>query len=275
VVKPLPFIYDGDKAGEVCDVLSCLTGSFSKRIGSNLKGLYLHGSLAMGCFRPWSSDIDLLAVVFKLMDRETKLALVGDAMAIAEGGPEFRKFEFSVVTAEEAACAVHPIKYILHYSNTWHQAYKEGNAELVITGGEDEDLAAHFMVIRQRGVTLCGASVAETIGQVSRKDYLKAVFYDINHAETEILRTPMYTVLSLCRTLMYLKTDTVGSKREGGRWAVSQLELCRWNQEINAALNEYESGLTGSYNDKALCDLARFMLGEIQQLSGVAAQYQL
>ena len=31
--------------------------------GSTLTGVYLHGSLAMGCFHPKKSDLDLLVVV--------------------------------------------------------------------------------------------------------------------------------------------------------------------------------------------------------------------
>src|SRR5687767_9953946 len=31
-------------------------------LGENLTGVYLHGSLAMGCFNPQSSDIDMLIV---------------------------------------------------------------------------------------------------------------------------------------------------------------------------------------------------------------------
>ena len=38
--------------------------SESKRIiGDDLAGIYLHGSLAMGCFNPDRSDIDLIVVI--------------------------------------------------------------------------------------------------------------------------------------------------------------------------------------------------------------------
>ena len=32
-------------------------------IGEELTGIYLHGSLAMGCFHPDKSDIDLILVI--------------------------------------------------------------------------------------------------------------------------------------------------------------------------------------------------------------------
>jgi predicted nucleotidyltransferase len=263
-LSPLPFRYTGDKAGEVNGVLPTLAGIFMQRLGPNLKGLYLHGSLAMGCFRPWSSDIDLLAVTFGPMDRESKLALVNDVMSVAEGGAEFRKFELSVVTADEALRAKHPIRYILHYSDSWHEAYKNGKADLVIKGGEDEDLAAHFMVTRTRGAVLVGASIEEAFGQVSREDYLKSVWYDVRGAAEYLQKVPEDAVLNLCRTLMYLETGVVGSKLEGGRWAIARPELERWKELIELALTWYGTDCEAVFIFPALCEFADHMLHMIQ-----------
>lgn len=263
-MNPLPFQYSGEKAGKVNGVLSALAGVFIGRLGPNLKGLYLHGSLATGCFRPWESDIDLLAVVFETMAREEKLALVNDVMAIAEAGAEFRKFEFSVVTAAEALRAKHPIRYILHYSDSWHEAYKKGGAAPVIKGGEDEDLVAHFAVTRERGVALYGATIAETFGRVSREDYLKSVWYDIRGAGNDILKNPVYVVLNLCRTLMYLETGIVGSKREGGRWAIAQPEHARWKELIELVLASYDTNNDASIDSTAASAFAGHMLKRIR-----------
>ena len=41
-------------------------------IGENLLGVYLHGSAAMGCFNPKSSDLDLLVGVREGLDDSTK-----------------------------------------------------------------------------------------------------------------------------------------------------------------------------------------------------------
>lgn len=259
------FSYHGACEDEVTQILAAAIGAFNRNIVDNLKGLYLHGSLAMGCFRPWSSDIDLLAVVFEPMERETKLELVKDVMRIAEGGPEFAKIEFSVVTAREAAQAKHPIGYILHYSDGWHRAYQENRAEQVIEGGTDEDLAAHFKVARERGVVLAGAPIEETFGEISRDDYLKAVWYDIASAETEAGKTPMYTVLNLCRTLMFLRTGKVGSKLEGGQWAVEQPEPGKWENVVDAAIGEYTIGRQGVYDSDELMGFVRYALSEIRQ----------
>lgn len=260
----MPFDYTGDKAVEVNEVMAQLESSFAVRIGCNLKGLYLHGSLAMGCFRPWSSDIDLLAVVHETIHRAEKFALVDDIMAIAEGGCEFRSIEFSIVTANEAVRAAHPIQYILHYSNHWHQAYKHGMAELVIAGGPDEDLAAHFMVIKHRGIVLLGVPIPDTFGPVACEDYLKAVWYDISNSQQEAGRKPAYTLLNLCRTWMYLETGRVGSKLEGGRWAVCRQEMSSFEPSIQAAVEEYTTGRPGIYDEILLAEAVSFMLGIVK-----------
>jgi len=44
-------------------------------VGANLIGLYLHGSLAMGCFNPNCSDLDVIAVTAEGMAVETKRAV--------------------------------------------------------------------------------------------------------------------------------------------------------------------------------------------------------
>lgn len=44
-------------------VLNRVVELFKEELGGNLVGIYLHGSLAMGCFNPDTSDVDLLLVV--------------------------------------------------------------------------------------------------------------------------------------------------------------------------------------------------------------------
>lgn len=259
----MSFVYAGEKAEEVNGVLAALIAAFHRHLGANLKGLYLHGSMAMGCFRPWSSDIDLLAVVQEPMVRQNKLELVDAVMAITEGGSEFRKVEFSVVTAVEAARAVHPIQYILHYSDGWHQAYKEGRAELVIAGGEDEDLTAHFMVAWHRGHTLAGIPIHDALGEVSKVDYRKAVWYDIAGSAQAVERNPAYTVLNLCRTLMYLETGQIGSKLEGGLWAARQQAMAPYSGAIAEAIGEYTTGQSGRFSMEMLHGFVCYALGQV------------
>lgn len=252
----MEYRYQGEQEQAVNTCLNAAAEAFCRHLGDNLVGLYLHGSMAMGSFHPWSSDIDLLAVVAAPPREETKLALAYDIMAVAESGQPLRKIEFSIVTAEAAAHPKHPIPYVQHYSPTWHDAYREGRAQPVLRGGEDADLAAHFTVTRRRGVALLGAPIAQTFGPVPRQDYLRAIWYDIAQAPDDIHSYPVYVILNLCRTLRYLREDFVGSKAEGAAWALCQPELARWHALIAAAAQEYAGAAAHPYDQEQLSAFA-------------------
>ncbi len=260
----MDFCYHGEREDEVNDCLRMAAQAFARHLGPSLVGLYLHGSLAMGSFRPWSSDIDLLAVVEALPAEVVKLALVQDIMALADGGETFRSFEFSVVTAQAAAAPHHPIPYVLHYSSGWHQAYKEDRAQLVLRGGEDADLAAHFTVTQARGAALLGAPIAQVFGPVPREDYLRAIWYDIASAAEGIHATPMYTTLNLCRTLCYCRTGFVGSKAEGGQWALAEQSLFGHREVIAAALKEYAGAPMHPYKPEELAAFSHDLLDMLE-----------
>ena len=55
--------------------------TFEECLGEELVGLYVHGSLAFGCFRHDVSDVDLLAVVKDTPTLEKKIALIEEAMS--------------------------------------------------------------------------------------------------------------------------------------------------------------------------------------------------
>ena len=54
--------------------------NLSEMLGNNLVGVYLHGSLAMGCFNPHASDIDVLVITHRRVGRK-KIRLASLALA--------------------------------------------------------------------------------------------------------------------------------------------------------------------------------------------------
>ena len=89
--------------------------------------------------------------------------------------------------------------------------------------GTDKDLAAHFTVIAQYGKTLYGEPVSDVFGAVPREDYIDSVMQDISGAEEDIREEPVYVTLNLCRTLAFLESGAVMSKKDGGEWAIRKL----------------------------------------------------
>ncbi len=54
--------------------------------------------------------------------------------------------------------------------------------------GEDRDLAAHFTVIRETGITLQGIEGTELFGPVPRDAYMDSIKMDVENASEDILQ---------------------------------------------------------------------------------------
>ena len=66
------------------NILTRFVESARETIGENLLGVYLHGSAAMGCFNPKSSDLDLLVGVKEALDDSTKRHFMDRVVALHE-----------------------------------------------------------------------------------------------------------------------------------------------------------------------------------------------
>src|SRR5574341_274962 len=87
-------------------------------LGSNLTSLCLHGSLAMGCFNPACSDVDLLAVTRRGMAVETKRC-VAELLLKTSSAPS--PIEISFLREANLRPWAYPTPYDFHYSRDWHQ----------------------------------------------------------------------------------------------------------------------------------------------------------
>ncbi|MBK8796127.1 MAG: hypothetical protein IPM07_06985 [Anaerolineales bacterium] len=135
--------------------LDAIIRSLYEGAGENLLGLYLHGSLAMGCFHPGASDIDLVSHT-GTSAQDVHRAM--RALLAASGAPA--PVEISTVHYAQIAPWRHPTPFDLHYSEmhrTGAMQMLANPAALPGEGGVGADLAAHFTVIQQRGLCLWGA----------------------------------------------------------------------------------------------------------------------
>ena len=236
-------------------------------LGENLVGVYLHGSAAMGCYHPAKSDLDLIAVIrhgmaddckrrFLDMVMELDAALPGGNAALHRGG-----IEMSVVLEGVCRPFVYPTPFELHYSRMHlERCRRDPGGYIRDMRGTDRDLAAHFTVIRRRGVCLCGKPVGEVFGEVPETDYLDAIMEDVAGAREEIADNTMYLTLNLARVLAYRQEGLVLSKKEGGEWALKHLPPAH-HPLIRTALADYESDEPVCYDPDAARRYADDMLG--------------
>ena len=192
-------------------------------IGSELTGIYLHGSMAMGCFNPIKSDIDLLIVIKNDITGIQKMEFMKQVVKLNEQASE-KGLEISIVKREYCKPFVYPTPFELHFSPMHLQWFRD-NPENYVENmkGEDKDLAAHCTIISRCGIVLYGESVEDVFGEVSKKDYVESIWLDVEGAREEIADAPMYMTLNLCRVLAFVKEDLCLSKQQGGEWGIAHI----------------------------------------------------
>jgi len=243
-----------------------LAAEFAERskkiLKGNLTGVYLHGSAVMGCFNPAKSDIDLIVAVNDSVDDSKKREFMDMVAELNKRAPE-KGIEMSVVKRDACKPFVYPTPFELHFS-AMHAGWYENDPKDYIEKmkGTDVDLAAHFMIIKNRGKCLYGSPIDEVFGVVPKADYIDSIRNDIAEAHDDIVRNTMYIVLNLARVLAYLRHDLILSKKEGGEWALGNLPD-KYHPLIKAALDEYEKGTESIYNKKMAQHYADYMLSRI------------
>lgn len=230
---------------------------------NKLTGVYLHGSLAMGCFNPQKSDIDIITVVNGEITPAEKRQYMDEIVRLNRYAPA-KGIELSVVRRDICAAFAYPTPYELHFSPMHLSRYLADPTEYTANmHGTDYDLAAHFTIILNRGITLCGKPIPCVFGPVDGKYYMDSILRDIADAEAEIMLNPLYVTLNLCRAAAYAQEGLILSKCEGGEWAHGRVPA-QYRAIVQSALDEYGGGAPMSADKAQLKDFAKYMLFSVR-----------
>ena len=174
---------------------------------TDLVGVYVHGSAALGGFGP-GSDLDVLVVA----DGDADWPGLGAQLLVDGGHP--RPLELSVVGASAA----------LHPSSPWpyHLHVNSGESRFGLGAGRgDPDLIAHYAVVRTAGIAVSGPPADSVFGHVARRyfvEYLREELrWGVENADQR------YAVLNTCRSVAYARSGRVLSKVDGGVWWLEEL----------------------------------------------------
>lgn len=231
---------------------------------TNLVGIYLHGSAALGCFNPNKSDLDLIVIVKSDISDDAKMEFMNNVVKLNQEAPP-KGIELSIVKREYCNPFVYPTPYELHFSNTHLKWFTDNSKDYVEKmNGVDYDLAAHFTIIKKCGIVLYGASIDTVFAEVEKKDYIDSILRDINEAKEDILYNPVYIILNLCRVLAYIREDLVLSKKAGGEWGMKALPQKCWGI-IQEALQSYACNNDMTVESDKAVEFAEYMLGEIKK----------
>jgi predicted nucleotidyltransferase len=261
--------YEFNKEGELLmieikQILDKIISSYYNILEKNLVGIYLHGSLAMNCFNPLSSDIDFLVVVKEKLSFNDMRKLIDVLLQLSENGPK-KGFEMSVLLENDTKIFKYPTPFVLHYSD-YHKERYLNQLDYICGNLEDSDLAAHIVILRERGICLIGKQINEVFQEVPKKYYIESIKHDISSSREEIIDNPIYFILNLCRVLCFLQEGKICSKKEGGEWACFNLPS-EYLEIIHSALNTYNDVYTTfGVHSKILVDFADFMIKEIEKL---------
>lgn len=192
-------------------------------LDDELVGIYLHGSLAMGCFNPERSDIDLLVVTTQPMSLNTKRRFIEMLLWISNAP---RSIEIHFLVGAEIHPFQHPLPFDLHYSESWREQMSTD-----LASGQwqhwndhkrrDSDLAAHLMITNARGIVFYGRPIAGVLPAVPSEDYANSIIGDYKYGRGRRQQKPMYFILNACRVLAYLNEKKIVSKDEGGVYGLA------------------------------------------------------
>lgn len=241
-------------------ILDIIVQRYKNILDKNLVGIYLHGSLAMGCYTN-ESDIDFLVVVREAIDVATKKDII-ESIIHLENLPK-KGIEMSIVLEKYAKEFIYPTPFELHYSDSHREKYLSDN-NYICGNSTDEDLAANFTIVINRGICLYGKKIGGVFADVPRKYYIDSIVNDIENAEENTVENTVYITLNLCRVLYYMKENVVCSKLEAGNWT-KEVVPQKYRRIVEDAVNVYTNKLDQmEYSKGILKEYANYMLKEIR-----------
>ncbi len=224
---------------KVKKVLEELSNFFQEVLGRNLVGIYLHGSLAMGCFNPASSDIDIIAVIKGKLSLQAKNKLQAGIRLSSKKYPQ-NEFEISVVKQDVLRKFKYPTPFEFHFSKSSKNVSAKNNT------GYDNDLVAHFAMVKKRGLCLYGKPIRSIFPNIPKKYFLKSIAQDAKWSAENVRKAkekgkcpvPTYAVLNFCRAIAFIRSNEFFSKKEGGEWGLKHLPK-KYAPIIKEALKKY------------------------------------
>jgi len=234
------------------DFVAALASEIQGVLGDDLVGLYLYGSSVTGGFDPGVSDIDLVAVTSPEVGALDLASLERMQHAFVSRYPEWSdRLE------------------IVYVGRATLQSFRTSPGSLaVISPGEpfhvrDERVAEwlqNWYLVREAGICLYGADAAAIVPPIAWTEFVAAT---VRYADEVRNRSSpgagggvlAYTILTMCRALRTVRTQTHGSKQEAAAWTRERMP--EWAWLIDAALK---------------CRLSRGTIGFEDERSRAAAE---
>jgi hypothetical protein len=228
------------------DLLSALTSAIRRVLGDDLVGLYLYGSAVTGGFDAGVSDLDLAAVTTSEVEALDLAGLERMHRLFEEQNPEWRG-RIEVVYIGRATLAS-------FRTSTGSVAVISPGEPFHVRDDRVIEWLQNWYLIRETGRPLWGPPAKYVVPTVAWSEFVDAT---IRYASEVGKRTRAdvgggtlaYTILTLCRALRVVRTQTLGSKQDGAAWVRERLPDWAWL--IDASLTCRLSGGNMGLDDEA------------------------
>lgn len=260
--QPKEFWQQPTSIEPIRQLLALLQSELSARLPANLVGLYVRGSLVSGDFRTESSDIDLLAVTYRLVNEEEFARLLDLHNTIDAGDHPFAKrIEIAYIDAPSL------------------RRYQSGRSFPTLGQGETLAWKEHYAnwilerwMVREQGIALFGPLPATLIDPLAYAELRAAVqarlldwaqwAANLNDPEWRLPnRHKFYVVETMCRALYTLATGDIASKPRSVAWARATLPE-PWRTLVEESLGRQ---LDDTVDERLILPVRAFVLWTAQQ----------
>jgi predicted nucleotidyltransferase len=239
----------------VNDQVERLDDELREALGDNLLGVYLHGSLAAGCFNPDRSDIDVLVVTHELLSDEQRAELTR-RLSLLQLRPH--RIEMHSLAFEQLHPWRHPAPFDFYF-------FSKASEETT-----DPDLAAHITVVRSKGVALHGPPPTEVFPTVPHSDYADALVNDLHWTLREH-PDDLYGALSPVRVWAGIADpETIHTKESAALWALGRIRA-EHRPTLEHALAIYRGDRENDLDPEAVRALALFVAARVEELRDAEA----
>lgn len=215
----------------VAAILDQLTAGLRAKLGGDLVGIYLYGSLVTGDFDISTSDIDLVVVLREPLDKARFEALHQLHQTVIRGWPDWQdQLELAYISRRGLRRFRSEVSTIGIIS--------PGEPFHLIQAGSDWLIS--WYALREDGAALLGPRIETLVDPISADDYLRAVKEHIERyrdMDTGVADAAMlsYTTLTVARGLFTLCHRQPASKIKAAAWARENFP--HWSPLIQLALS--------------------------------------
>lgn len=208
---------------EVKEQIDVICKIWQERMGDDLHGVYIHGSLALNSFKEDASDIDMIIILNRKLSRSERLSIAEDIINIDQ---KPFPIEMSALCIEDIRPWKYPAKCQFHYSDYWTEHYQKllsgeiTESYLVDDDFEDMDIACHVKLSKQCGICVCGQPIETTFPDVPEEDFWQSISNGIDSYEFDVDNPKYYArnMLMLGRILSYKREKKILTKHSAAVW---------------------------------------------------------